>query len=120
MSQPSPEETRTVSLLNGDIVSDTVSDDATDFVDLHSLASARACQIVDKRRKALSRRTRRLKAKAVAQRNFLGRKKANESRVWCTNFQTLEKLLSHSYQNQTVVQTHEEEPVYSHLIATLE
>lgn len=57
-SQPSPEERRTASLLSGDIVSDSESDNATDYAELHSLASVRVHRIVKKQRKALSRKNR--------------------------------------------------------------
>lgn len=57
-------------------MTDSESDDAADYAELHSLTSDRAHRIVKKRRKALSRRNRRLKAKKIAERNFLARKRS--------------------------------------------
>lgn len=61
-------------MLNGDIVSDSEVEDAECYVGLSSMSSARAMELVAKKRKALARKIRREKAKALASRNFLARK----------------------------------------------
>ena len=75
-TQPSTCDKRTAAMLNGDIVSDSESDSAAEYVNLKSLTDDRARRIVSNKRRALSRRTRRHKAKAIAERNFLGRKRS--------------------------------------------
>ena len=75
-SHPSADDRRTAALLNGDTVSDSESDDAIEYISLKSLTDDRAKKLVSKRRRAISRRTRRQKAKAIAEKNFLGRKRS--------------------------------------------
>jgi len=60
--------------LNGDIVSDSEVEDAECYVGLSSMSSARAMELVAKKRTALAKKIRREKAKALASRNFLARK----------------------------------------------
>lgn len=100
MSQPSPEESRTASILNGDIVTDSESDDAADYAELHSLTSDRAHRIVSKRRRALSHRSRRLKAKMIVDSNFLARKRSKCVQSVVTKFpdigQSIESYVSES------------------------
>lgn len=70
------EDTRIASLLNGEIVSDSESDDEANFAELQSSTSPRARDIVSKNRKALSTKTRQLKALKIPEKNFLGRRRS--------------------------------------------
>ena len=73
-STPDASQQRSACALNGDIVTDSESDDAEDYANIHSLASEHAKRIITKKRKSLLRRARRLKAKHIAEQNFLCRK----------------------------------------------
>ena len=73
-SLPEPSQCRAASLLNGEIVTDSESDNAEDYVGLTSIACERAKIIITRKRKSLARKVRRLKAKALAERRFLSRK----------------------------------------------
>ena len=73
VSTPHSDEAKDASILNEDIVSDSEVVDAKSYVVLCGLSSARAKQVVAKKRPALARRVRREKAKALASRNFLAR-----------------------------------------------
>ena len=75
-AQPGPHDVRTAAMLNGDVVSDSESDSATEYIDLRSLSDNRTRRILSKKRRALARRVRRQKSKAIAGRNFLSRKKS--------------------------------------------
>ena len=75
VTQPGAHAKRTAEMLNGDVVSDSESDSATEYINLKSLSDERARRILSRKRKAIARRVRRLKSKAVAEKNFLGRKK---------------------------------------------
>ena len=66
------ETERDVRILNGDIVTDSESDCGEGYANLSSLASPEALQLITKKRKFLTRKVQRLKAKAIAERNFLG------------------------------------------------
>ena len=85
-SKPSVQDCRTASLLNGEIVSDSESDQAEDYVGLKLLASDRAKQLIAKRRTLNGRRMRRLRAKKLAERNFLGRQKNKQVQSVVTRF----------------------------------
>ena len=71
LSSPDAEQCRIAAALNGDIVTDSESDNAEDYVGLTSVASERARSIIAKKRKSLARRVRRLKAKHLATKDFL-------------------------------------------------
>ena len=66
VSQPDVEEARTAAALNGDVVTDSESDDPNDYVGLTSVASEGAKSIIARKRKALRRRIRRQKVKVIA------------------------------------------------------
>lgn len=74
LSVPDPDQSREAAAINGDVVTDSESDDPEDYIHMTSLASERVKSIVFKKRKALERRVRRQKAKSIASRNFLSRK----------------------------------------------
>ena len=93
VSQPSAHDCRTASLLNGDIVSDSESDNAEDYVDLHSLASERAKRLVAKRRAINARRMHRYKAKKLAERNFLARRKSKQVQSIVTRFPDIGEVI---------------------------
>ncbi len=65
---PNADESRTAAILNGDIVTDSESDNADEYVGLVSVASKGVKKIVAKKRKSLSRRVRRQKVKPWLQR----------------------------------------------------
>ena len=60
--------------VNGQVVSDSESDDAEQYVGLQSIASTAGRELVRKKCRTIRRRCRRLRAKAVAERRFLLRK----------------------------------------------
>ena len=64
-------EDRTARYVNGEIVSETESDNPTDYI-LTSSTSTSA--LVEKKRKAIQRRARRQRAKLIAEQRFLSRK----------------------------------------------
>ena len=73
-SLPNANEVRTASLLNGDIVSDSESDDPESYLQVTSLSSQAAKNLISKKRKRCARRAYRLKTKMIAAKRFLCRK----------------------------------------------
>ncbi len=73
-SLPSADQSRVAALLNGDIVSDSESNDPDDYVGLTSVALEHARAIISRKRVCLARKVWRIKAKTLASRNFLCRK----------------------------------------------
>ena len=74
-SIPDPYHCRTAAALNGDIVTDSESDNPEDCVGISSVTqSERVNKIIAKKRKSLARRLCRVKAKKLAERNFLSRR----------------------------------------------
>lgn len=71
ISVPSPDDQCTASLLNGEIVLDSESDKAEDYVGINSLACHHVRKLVAKKRASLAQKMRRLKARKLAERNFL-------------------------------------------------
>lgn len=86
VSQSNPHDCRNASLLNGDIVTDSESDNAEDYVGVHSLVSERAKCLLAKRRAINARRMRRYKAKKLAERNFLARRRSKQVQSIVTRF----------------------------------
>ena len=64
-------EDRTARCINGEIVSETESDNPTDYI---STSSTSTLALVEKKRKAIQRRARRQRAKLLAEHRFLSRK----------------------------------------------
>ena len=62
--------------VNGDIVTDSDSDDSEKYFGLQNVKSDRAKALILKKRKSLRRRARHMKAKMFAERNFLARKQS--------------------------------------------
>lgn len=85
-SKPSAQDCRIAALLNGEVVSDSESDLAEDYVGLQSLACQKAKDLIAKRRTQNSRRIQRLKAKKLAERNFLGQRPKKKVESVCTRF----------------------------------
>ena len=76
-------------------MTDSESDNAEDYVGIASIADERAKQIVARKRKSLARRVHRLKAKALAVKNFLSRKVSRRvNTIISTDFETSEILSS--------------------------
>lgn len=73
-SNPDPNLCRNVDCLNGNIVSESESDNPEDYVGLSSVSTERTKKIITKKRMSLAQRNRRLKAKKIAERNFLCRR----------------------------------------------
>ena len=67
-------ELRIAALLNGDVASDSESDNAENYIGVTSLASEEAKAIITKKRKSCVRRTYRLQVKTIAAKRFLSRK----------------------------------------------
>ena len=61
-------------MVNGEVVTDSESDNPDDFVGLRSILSETGKQLISKRRKAIKRRAQRERARAIAERRFLSRK----------------------------------------------
>ena len=74
ISLPDIEHCRTAAALNGEIVSDSESDNAEGYIGILSIADECAKRIIARKRKSLARRVRRQKAKTLAARKFLSRK----------------------------------------------
>ena len=72
-SNPDPNLCRNVDCLNGNIVSESESDNPEDYVGLSSVSTECTKKIITKKRMSLAQRNRRLKAKKIAERNFLCR-----------------------------------------------
>ena len=71
-AQPSAWEKGTAAMLSGGVVSDSESDDASEYVAVRSITDQSAQKILSKKRKAIARRNQRLNAKVTAEKNFLG------------------------------------------------
>lgn len=86
--------------MNGEIVTDSESDNADDYVGIASIADERAKRIIARKRKSLARRVRRQKAKALAARNFLSRKVSKRINTIVDRFpdigDTIETFVSNS------------------------
>ena len=74
LAQSDREHCRTAAALNGEIVSDSESDNAEGYIGILSIADECAKRIIARKRKSLARRVRRQKAKTLAARKFLSRK----------------------------------------------
>ena len=74
VSIPHSDEVRDAAILNGDIVSDSEVEDAESYIGLSSISSAKTQGVLAKKRKALARKVRRGKAKALDFRKFLTHK----------------------------------------------
>lgn len=93
VTQPNADQSRTAAILNEDIVTDSESDSAQDYVGLTSVASEGPKKIIAKERKALPQRVQRQKARAVATRNFLCRKISKRGKTVVDQFPDIEKAI---------------------------
>ena len=62
-SLPDPIHCRTAAMLNGEVVTDSESDNAEDYIELQSIVCEKAQTIIVRKRKSLARRVWRQKAK---------------------------------------------------------
>ena len=109
-SAPSPHDCRIAALLNGEIVSDSESDDAENYLGLQSATSDQAKCLVSKKRANLARRICRLKSKTLAERKFLARqRRCNQS--WIAS-QILAGKLKHMIPSRMLVRMHGDALVY--------
>lgn len=67
-------KSRVADVLNDLIVTDSESDNPEYYVNITSLVDERTKKIVERKQRALKRKPRRQKAKAIASQNFLSRK----------------------------------------------
>ncbi len=67
---------RAVRAINGDIVTDSESDDSTQYVTLRDVFTPTGLLLVKKRRKTIKRRAQRLKVKSVVEHNVLSRRRS--------------------------------------------
>ena len=68
------EQERVARMVNGDVVTDSESDNPDDFVGFCDVLNERGINLIAKRRAAIIRCAQRNKAKAIAERNFLSRR----------------------------------------------
>ena len=73
-TQPSYEEERQARIVNGEIVSESESDDPEDYVDFKEVRSEKGKLLVQKKHHAIRRRAKRLSAKHIAEKRFLSKK----------------------------------------------
>ena len=66
--------------INGEIVSDSDCTDNEKYIEIDDIRSVKARSLIIKRRKSIQRRTRYLKAKMIAEKNFLARKQSQKVR----------------------------------------
>ena len=92
-ASPSAYLSRMAAALNGEVVSESDSDNADDYVGLLSIASPRAKKIIEKKRKALALRVRRAKAKAIASKNVLARKVTRKVKTVVDKFPGIGKTI---------------------------
>ena len=71
---PSSEEDRIARSVNGEIVTDSDSDNPEEYLGLSDLLTERGKQLIAKRRAAIRRKMERVRVKAVAKERFLSRK----------------------------------------------
>ena len=81
-----PVGTRTAAILNEEIVTDSESDSADDYVTMTNMISESVKRKIAQRRKTLMRRNRRLKAKVIAEKNFLSRKISRKVKTVVSTF----------------------------------
>jgi len=90
-SWPNANDTRTASLLNGNIVSDSESDDAESFLQVTTLTSQAAKNLITKKKEILCLKTLTgWKLKRLLQRGFFAVKSVNVLQLLLIAFQTLE------------------------------
>lgn len=83
---------RKVDALNGLVVSDSDTDDPEQYIGL-SLTSDRLREVVARRRRSIQRRARYLRAKLLAERNYLGRKRSKSVKGIVMQFPNIGKVI---------------------------
>ncbi len=86
-----PSDSRTIAALNGEVVSESESDNPDEYGDLSSHVSEAAKKIIAKKRKALAHKLHREKAKAVATKHFLSRKVSKKVKTVVDRFPDIGK-----------------------------
>ena len=87
--------------INGDVVTDSDSDDCEEYLHLES-TSVRAKALILKKRRTLKRRARHLKAKMFAERNFLARKQSQAVRGILKDHPNIGKVIEQYVQDRNV------------------
>lgn len=75
------QQNRTTSMINGDIVTDSESDNPEDYIGLTDVLSEAGKSLLCKRRAAIKRQAQRKKAKAVAEARFLSRRSTHSKQT---------------------------------------
>ena len=73
------EQERIARSINGEIVSESESDDPEQYIGVKSVSSAAGRKLIHKKRVSIRRRARRMRAKLTAERRFLARKVSNRT-----------------------------------------
>jgi len=115
-----PNDLREANALNGLIVADADDVNPEEFVGVHELASEQVKSLVIKRRKAIQRRNHYLKAKRIAERNFLKKKTVSMHEEYSRIVLTLEVSLKSLLLTEILVQMHGVGLVCSPLMEMLE
>ena len=68
------ESERVANMVNGEIVTDSESDNPEEYIGITDLLSENGCKLVKKQRAVIRRQAQRLRAKVIAEQNFLSRR----------------------------------------------
>ena len=101
-SVPLPDDARIDAMLNGEVVTDSDSDNPEEYVGLTGVASPLAVKLIEKKRKSISLRIRRKKAKTIASRMFLSRKVARKIKTIVDLFPDIGKTIDSFVQDGNV------------------
>ena len=101
---PLPDVAQTAAILSGEIVSDSESDDADDYMGLTTVVSPHAKKLIEKKRKSLARRIRRTKAKEIAKVNFLSKKVSKKVKNVVDKFPDIGKTIENFVQDCNVME----------------
>lgn len=93
---------REAAAFNGQIVTDSESEDPDQYLGLHDVTSDKAKALITKKRKSLRRRARYLKSKQVAERNFLSRKVSRGVKGILKDFPNIGKEIENFVQESNV------------------
>ena len=96
-----PREQREASAFNGSILSESESDNPDDYLTL-SLHSSQAKTLIQKKIKAIRRKSQRDKAKAIAEKNFLNRKKSKKVKSIAIQFPDIGKTIENFVEQRSV------------------
>ena len=71
---------RQAAAANGEVVTDSETDDCEDYLELSNTMTEKARALIARRRKSIQRKVRHLRAKMIAEQNFLSRKQSHRVR----------------------------------------